>query len=251
METSISDATYSSILEGILSGDIPVGSAISEHSLAKKFAISRTPVREAIRRLKHEGLVRQYPRCGTVVCLPTSAEVRELYEFREALECYSVRRAATVATPQDIAMLEGAVDRMNVIADELRDSGGEFLQGDMLANFFKTDAVFHERILYLSRNQRILKSVQDSRVIARIFGIPRAKHDLSVVLQAGQMHRKICECIKNQDGELASHFMSEHISMSCKQTLDYYEKMEQQGLVVSSTALDVRVGLSRSRLLND
>ena len=72
MASSISDQAYESILEEIVVGNIPAGAAISEHSLAKQLNISRTPVREAIRRLKHEGGRRAVPslrnRCSVSVC---------------------------------------------------------------------------------------------------------------------------------------------------------------------------------------
>lgn len=247
MASSISDLAYDTILEEIISGKIPAGTAISEHSLAKKMEISRTPVREAIRRLKHEGVVEQFPRCGTVVRYPSPDEIRELYEFREALECYAVRRAADVAQKEDISKLEALVDENRRLAHALKESGDSVLEGAALKRFLEIDMAFHQHLLEMSGNRRILKSVRGSRVITRIFGTPRQVHDLSIVAWVYRRHARILKCIRDGKGELASHYMAEHISASCEKTLEHYRHVERQDVIPQITPLDVRVGLNQSR----
>lgn len=247
MTSSISDLAYENILEEIVSGNIPAGTAISEHSLAKQLNISRTPVRDAIRRLKHEGVVEQFPRCGTVVRYPSPEEIRELYEFREALECYAVRRAAAVAKQEDISKLTDLVEENHRLARELQESGGASLEGAALKRFFEIDMTFHQHLLEMSGNRRILKSVRGSRVITRIFGTPRQVHDLSTVAWVYRRHARILKCIRDGKGELASHYMAEHISASCEKTLEHYRHVERQGIIPQINPLNVRVGLNRSR----
>lgn len=247
MASSISEQAYDSILEEIMIGNIPAGAAISEHSLARQLNISRTPVREAIRRLKHEGVVEQFPRCGTVVRYPSADDIRELYEYREALECFAVRRAAYVATPKDISKLEALVDENRHLAHDLQESGDEALEGAALKRFLEMDMAFHQHLLELSGNRRILKSVRGSRVITRIFGTPRQVHDLSTVAWVYRRHARILQCIRDGKGELASHYMAEHISASCEKTLKHYHEMEQRGIIPQISPLDVRIGLNRAK----
>lgn len=248
IKTSISTLAYNTILDEITSGKIVAGTAISEHSLAKKMGISRTPVREAIRRLKHEGVVEQYPRCGTVVRYPSADEIRKMYQFREALECYVVRYAASVATTEDIRKLEALVERNREMAHALREGGEEALSGDALKQFVEVDMAFHQYLLGLSGNRRILKSVQESSVITRIFGTPRQSHDLSTVSLVYRRHARIVQCLRDGDGEKAAHYMAEHISASCEKMLEHYRKREEQGAIPSAEVLDIRIGLTRSRM---
>ncbi len=247
MASSISDQAYESILEEIVAGTIPAGTAISEHSLAKQLNISRTPVREAMRRLKHEGVVEQFPRCGTVVRYPSVDEIRELYEFREALECYAVRRAAEVATEKDIAILTDLVEENHQLAGELQETGASALKGAALKRFLEIDMAFHQHLLEMSGNRRILRSVSESRVITRIFGTPRQVHNLSIVAWVYRRHTRILQCVREGKGELASHYMAEHISASCKKMLEHYRQLEHQGIIPQINPLNVRVGLNQAK----
>jgi DNA-binding GntR family transcriptional regulator len=91
---SLVDIAYEALREAITSGSLPPGARLREAELARHFSISTTPVREALRRLDREGLVRLSPNRGAIVAEFNVREILDLFEIREVLECRAVRRAA-------------------------------------------------------------------------------------------------------------------------------------------------------------
>jgi DNA-binding GntR family transcriptional regulator len=94
---SLVDIAYEAVREAITSGHLLPGTRLREAALARHFSISTTPVREALRRLDREGLVRLSPNRGAIVAEFNSREILDLFEIREVLECRAVRRAASQA----------------------------------------------------------------------------------------------------------------------------------------------------------
>jgi len=88
------DIAYVGLRDAITSGVLVPGSRLREAQLASHFSVSTTPVREALRRLDREGLVRLTPNRGAVVSEFNRREIVDLFELREVLECRAVRRAA-------------------------------------------------------------------------------------------------------------------------------------------------------------
>src|ERR1700730_263863 len=91
---SLVDIAYVALRDAITSGVLVLGSRLREAQLASHFSISTTPVREALRRLDREGLVRLSPNRGAVVREFNLREIVDLFEVREVLECRAARRAA-------------------------------------------------------------------------------------------------------------------------------------------------------------
>jgi DNA-binding GntR family transcriptional regulator len=96
---------YEQLHQKIVNGDIPPGERLTEIALAERFGISRTPVREALRRLEQDGLVERTVR-GMRVRERSPNEILEIYEVRILLEGAAARAAATRRTPLDVARLE-------------------------------------------------------------------------------------------------------------------------------------------------
>jgi DNA-binding GntR family transcriptional regulator len=92
---SLVDIAYEALREAITSGHLIPGTRLREAALAQHFSISTTPVREALRRLDREGLVRLSPNRGAIVAEFNLREILDLFEIREVLECRAVRRAAS------------------------------------------------------------------------------------------------------------------------------------------------------------
>jgi DNA-binding GntR family transcriptional regulator len=105
---SLVDIAYEALREAITSGALLPGTRLREAALARHFAISTTPVREALRRLDREGLVRLSPNRGAIVAEFNLREILDLFEIREVLECRAVRRAASQRT-RDVQAAEAVV----------------------------------------------------------------------------------------------------------------------------------------------
>jgi DNA-binding GntR family transcriptional regulator len=98
---------YGAILDAIVRSEFEPGRQLSENELAAWLGVSRTPVREALARLREEGLVEIVAQLGTFVAPISPRAVTDAQFVREALECAAVRKAAELATTDDIAELEG------------------------------------------------------------------------------------------------------------------------------------------------
>jgi DNA-binding GntR family transcriptional regulator len=102
---SLVDIAYDALREAITSGELLPGTRLREAALARHFSISTTPVREALRRLDRDGLVRLSPNRGAIVAEFNLREILDLFEIREVLECRAVRRAAG-QRPRDLHQAE-------------------------------------------------------------------------------------------------------------------------------------------------
>src|SRR6266566_3711171 len=125
---SIQEKAYTHIRGKILSGEFARGAALSEASIARELGNSRGPLREAVRRLTAEGLLRPAPNGGSVVVDFSRREVAELYELREALEVYAAGKAAEHGLhPSELDALQRVVNEILVLRDELETSGQHHL----------------------------------------------------------------------------------------------------------------------------
>src|ERR1043166_524029 len=109
------DAVYGTLRRSILDGDLPPGHRLRSDALAHDLNVSRTPVREALRKLEAEGLVDAAP-SGLVVRQLTEQDLTEIFYLREALEGMAARLAAENATRTDIDELHALVDDMGAVA---------------------------------------------------------------------------------------------------------------------------------------
>ena len=99
------DQAYHTVRDGIISGRYPPSSRVTEQDIAEAAGVSRTPVREALRRLHGEGLVEFQPNHGAVVTDWTDVDTDEVFELRAMLEAHGAARAAKRATPAQILEL--------------------------------------------------------------------------------------------------------------------------------------------------
>lgn len=102
----------------IIGGQLAPGARIGEQELADEFAISRGPVREAIRILEREGLVAVLPRRGAVVSSLSASELRELFEIRAGLFEIALRKVAATRPPELLAAMRAGVARLEALAED-------------------------------------------------------------------------------------------------------------------------------------
>ncbi len=147
---SLRDQVYDRLRAAILSGDLAPGVPIIEAEIAATLGASRTPVREALRRLETEGMLEPRGARGSVVRELKRDEVECIFEIREALETLAARRASRRLNERDLAALERIVERMGVHVDD---------PGDME----RLDTQFHDRILALADGHRLKRMLGDLR----------------------------------------------------------------------------------------
>lgn len=121
----LSDGVYNRLLNAILSGKIKPGMNLREEHIAEDFAVSRTPVREALRKLSEEGFVEYVPHRGARLVTPTPDLAREIFQIREALEAVAAREASTRISEPRLKHLRNHFEtiRPRIAAGDLKDVG--------------------------------------------------------------------------------------------------------------------------------
>jgi DNA-binding GntR family transcriptional regulator len=226
--TSMRQRAYRHIQRKILCGELPAGHVVSELTLAREIGMSRTPIREAIRQLDQEGVLKQVPRYGTVVQRLSRRDLAELYELREALEPFAVAQAAGRVRPEDLRLLEKLCDEIKAIAETMQKAKRATPDAAMMKRLLSADLGFHLVLLRASGNRRMMKIVGDSRLLTGIFGTPRQAHSLEVLLETHRFHLRILKAVRTGDGEKARAAMATHIRASRDEALAHFDRLQTE-----------------------
>lgn len=195
----IREAVYEQLKMAILSGAYEVNERLLEHDLAAKMNVSRTPVREALRRLELEGILEALPKQGLVVKCYTDDDIREIYMIREALECLAAEFAAIKATDEDIALLEKLVadmERLNKEADSI-----EALE----AHRHFSEA--YNRASHMPTLVQLIESLKGQIARFRHVSLSGSERRESAYLE----HKELLDALKAHDPERASELTHIHI----------------------------------------
>jgi DNA-binding GntR family transcriptional regulator len=226
---SMRERAYAYIQRKIAAGDLKPEVPISELVLAKELDMSRTPVREALSQLVAEGLLEQTPNRGTLVVQLKRQDIIELYELREALEVYSARKAAQLQLRAiDLQRWQDFSDEILHLKGELEKSRKPILNGEQMHRFVASDLSFHNMLMRMAVNERIVKVVNETRLLIRIFAIERPGYDALTLEKIHQQHRAIIQAVAGHDPELATQLLTQHIRTSLDERLDAYDVWERE-----------------------
>ncbi len=222
------DKAYFHVLGKLLSGELRAGTPLSEASLARELGTSRTPLREALRRLVAEGFIRQIPNRGSMVAEFSKRDVTELYELREALEIYAVGQAAEhTLRSSDLEALQKLVADVASLRDELIASGAPELNATQMKQFLQIDMNFHSTLVRAAANRRILKVFADTRLLLNIFGLRRKGHSVALLSDVYRFHSEVLDAVVRKDAPAARALLGEHIRVSKQERLHEYDEWER------------------------
>ena len=193
------DVVFENLRKAILEGQLKPGQRLMEVQLAEQLGVSRTPVREAIRKLELEGLVVMLPRKGAYVANMSLKDIVDVLEVRASLEGLSASLAAERMHEDDIKKLEKIVQDFKEHA-----SSGDVEQ------LLKMDVEFHECIFKAANNKRLhqlINSLWEQVYRFRVTYISDYDSSLSIV----EEHNKILDAIEKGDCELAKKYATDHI----------------------------------------
>jgi DNA-binding GntR family transcriptional regulator len=228
-DRSIRERAYLLIQQKIARGELRPGSSISELSLAEELGSSRTPVREALSQLVAEGLLEQTPNRGAVVVRLKRQDIVDLYELREALEVYAVGKVAGRAnSPQEIQRLQHLADEILVLKAELETAGQNELSPKQMHRFVACDLGFHMLLVRMAANARILKLVNETRLLIRIFAFHRNGHNREKLDSIYRQHCEVLRAVAQQDAERGMRVLSSHIRASQLERLEEYDRWEHE-----------------------
>ena len=190
---------YRGLKAAVVNGDLAPGEALNEAELARQWEVSRTPVREAIRQLEQEHLVRWSPRRGATVAGITVAGVRDLYEVREVLEGLAAQLAAQHAGGEELAQLEG-------LAAAIRKAH----EGGDLPEAIRLDDQLH-RSLVRSTGNRVLEA-HLGRILDRVLmGRMTVRRDPGRIDEIVLEHDRIVSALRQRDSASAGAEAAGHI----------------------------------------
>jgi DNA-binding GntR family transcriptional regulator len=184
--------------EDILASRLEPGSRLVESDLTARFAVSRGPVRESLRRLSADGLIEHWPHRGAVVRRLTGREISELFLIRIEMEALAARLAAAADAPERRARFVAAIEPIH--SDGPREP----------CAYLKENAAFHEAVMALADNHEL-------RGLAARLQLPLIMAQVGDVLTPPVLaasvreHRAIAEAIVRRDPAAASARMREHL----------------------------------------
>jgi DNA-binding GntR family transcriptional regulator len=196
---SVVDHVYSALRERILSGDLPRGTKLRQASLAEELGVSRTPLREALRRLSTEGLVEFSPNRGATVSELDFGDMRHAWSARVALEPGAARLAAERRDGDSIAAMRDAIAHQRAAADDKDGS-------------FGANRTFHLALAAASGNPHLTRFAE-MLWVPRI-GVPIYQAQAAEPAGAGawaEEHERITEAIEAGDADEAERLTREHI----------------------------------------
>jgi DNA-binding GntR family transcriptional regulator len=207
--TNDTDRVYRALRRRIVEGAEPPGARLTEQRLAATFDCSRTPVREAVRRLESEGLVVVEPNRGAQVRPLSEGEISDLYEVRARLEAYAAELAAVRGEPVEHRALREAGAAFGDAAGEvLRTRRGPAL--DLVRRLEEANGRFHGTVLAMSRHARVQALVAAAIDAPLVF--QALQHFSPDQLQRSQLfHDAIATAICAGEPARAGRLMTEHV----------------------------------------
>ncbi|MBM3373493.1 MAG: GntR family transcriptional regulator [Betaproteobacteria bacterium] len=201
-EGSLADQAYARIKQRIFDFELMPGDRLSESELAEAMAVSRTPLRQALQRLQHEGFVEAIPKVGWLVPPLSFDKFDELYDFRVLIECFAVRELCADATERPGLAALAAVWHVKE-AQRLTDP----LEVGLL------DEAFHLAIVESTGNREMLRTYREITERMRI--IRRLDFTVSDRVAATcAEHGKILTAIQRRRADEAQRLLSAHIEHS-------------------------------------
>ena len=197
---SLHEEVAGRLRELIYSGELPPGAFVDEPALCERLAISRTPLREALKVLTAEGLLRHEPRRGCFVSQITEQDLDEIFPVIALLEGRCAFEAARNATDADLAALEQLHDRLQRNA-----------KGKRITEYYETNFAIHEAIILLANNRWLAQVIGDLRKIVKLARLQQL-HAPGRLEQSLSEHMAVYAALKAHDAEGAEAAMRTHLT---------------------------------------
>ncbi|HLZ27573.1 MAG TPA: GntR family transcriptional regulator [Chloroflexota bacterium] len=195
----LSEEAYDALRAAILGGRLQPGARIVEADIARQMATSRSPVREAVRKLEHEGLLEYVPRRGTIVVGLSPDDVADAYQLRAHLEAYGARLAATRASEEQLARLLEMIERMRGCASS-----------NDLEGLVAADVEFHRSVCDASGSPRLLQAWETLNPARWTLVSGLRATDLSLE-QIAERHWPILAALRSHKPDHAETIIRSHI----------------------------------------
>ena len=219
------DRLAAAIQSTVLSGAVPVGTRLRQKALAEQFGVSRTPVREALRKLQAIGLVELMPNRGAVVLGPSAREIREAYEVRAELEGLAAQLAATRISDRNLSRLRQAEALFRRSVTTLISRRQTVPRWDDESSWVQANDLFHQTILDAAANGRLSRTIADlHRSFPRALTWSALLGSTRLLEENVEQHQSILEAIEQHDPAEARRRMVHHITNAGELVSRHYEQ---------------------------
>ena len=192
------DVVFNTLRQAILKGELKPGERLMEIALAERLGVSRTPIREAMRKLELEGLVVMIPRRGAQVANITEKDLNDVLEVRIALENVAIEKACARMSEEEMSRLWLAKEFEHTITE------------GNLVKFAEADVAFHEIIYQASDNKRLIQVLNNMREQIYRYRVEYLKEGETRDLLVKE-HEELTRAIKERDVERAKQLSFQHI----------------------------------------
>lgn len=205
------EIVFETLREAIINTVLKPGERLMEIQLAEEMGVSRTPVREAIRKLELEGFVVMIPRKGAYVAGISMKDIADVFEIRAALEGLAAGLAAERITDEELEQLERILVKI-----------GECVKNNDLEKLIDVDTEFHDTLFKATRNERLAQIVSNLREQIQRFRTASLATP-GRMKYAFDEHKKIVEALSERNVELAQALAREHIENAENSMLDVFD----------------------------
>ncbi len=202
------DVVFNTLRQAILRGELKPGERLMEIQLANKLGVSRTPIREAIRKLELEGLVLMIPRKGAEVADITEKSLIDVLEVRRALEELAVQLTCDRITEEEIIELRRAAENFK-----------KTLKSKDITEIAEADVKFHDVIYMATKNQKLIQLLNNLHEQMYRYRIEYLK-DSEVYPKLIGEHEEIIRRITDREKEEASRIVCQHIDNQVNAVMD-------------------------------
>lgn len=208
-----SEKAYQIIRKRLVAGEYEPGARLNEQELSDLCGVSRTPVREAIRRLALEYFVSIEPNRGAFVIDWSRDDIDDMFELRAMLEGFAARKAAERNNIKICLQLNEIIKKIDFIVSQEN--------AELMDDFLELNRQFHEHIFYASGSRRLIEMISrfvEQAVVVRT----AAQYSTEDIRRSNQYHRELAAAISAGDGGLAQTLMQAHILTAAGRYHDAY-----------------------------
>jgi DNA-binding GntR family transcriptional regulator len=210
--TSLTLTVAARLRAEVKTSELPAGARLRQTELARRFGVSTTPVREALRVLSNEGLVRHDDRRGAVVFPPTLQDLRENYEIRLAPEPPATALAAPRMSPRDLDAIASISSQLGDVVAQHDEANGR------TSRYEELDRAFHARIFGAAERPQLAAMIRSLRDAASAYAHLHAgtgpAQELMQTLQV--QHEQLGAALRRHDADAAQRIASEHVRTTGK-----------------------------------
>lgn len=225
------DGLSERIRASIRSGEYPIGTWLRQGALASTFGVSRTPVREALRKLQADRVVEVFPHRGALVRGPSATDLREIYQIRGELEGLAAEMAAERATDEQLQRLRTAEVALGAGFDALRAlvarSGVDAVRSGA---WDVADLAFRDGILDAAGVERLARMTTDLRnSVPRNLTWSALAEEPSLLDESLAQRARVRAAIERRDGVAARRWMTDHCRRTGALVAEWFERRQPEG----------------------